>query len=324
MLKMFDPKKSLLELRIVQLAFVIPLIFSVAIAIAIICNTNLYFKFSADGFNEMFNLFKIPFGFLGLIIPLVALCASNHRSEQTKAQINQSAEQNHFSNRFKHLEEFEKHCTKNYYEEKEKNENSIKTSPPALASFSRNMAPHIHPKFVRKIYAKIYGEKPDVDFVMRESLQNEINEYIQNILVQTESFKGKNQYEWQDSISNLYWLRKDFSEKYNVTLPPELQKIFITHNGFHTPFPVDELSSYLDNIFDVIEPLVVAMEFDTHYKQSSLILQALEFQKGVVPKCKIEPNAIVEINQFDFVNIFWHGDDEYFEKIRSEIRHNHE
>lgn len=105
----FDPNKSFLSLKIFW--FVIALMFSVAILIFIVIyfNTPMHFDFSADGFSGFIDIFKFPLSLLALIIPIVVLLASNHRSEQTKKQIEISMIQNIFQNHYKHIEEFSKY-----------------------------------------------------------------------------------------------------------------------------------------------------------------------------------------------------------------------
>ena len=63
---------------------------------------------SAECFNNAFELFKVPLALLTLIFPAVALIASHHRSVQTVAQIKASEDKNAFENYFKHQEYFSK------------------------------------------------------------------------------------------------------------------------------------------------------------------------------------------------------------------------
>lgn len=79
---------------------------------------------SGNGFNKFAEFYKVPTAFLAIGLTLVGLCAANHRSEQTKRQIERTANQitltnsqieltkiqNNFSNYYKHIEEFEKYC----------------------------------------------------------------------------------------------------------------------------------------------------------------------------------------------------------------------
>lgn len=108
--KWFDPHKSFLNLEI--LWFVVGF-FNLSAFISwvmIIHYSNIDFEFSYVGFNGFIDIFQVPLGILAIIIPIVALLAANHRSEQTKEQLRLTQEQNNFSNYYKHIEEFEKYC----------------------------------------------------------------------------------------------------------------------------------------------------------------------------------------------------------------------
>jgi hypothetical protein len=64
---------------------------------------------SATCFETFIQSYKLPMGILSLLIPLGAIYAAQHRSEQTIAQIKSSESQNNFVNYYKHLEEFKEH-----------------------------------------------------------------------------------------------------------------------------------------------------------------------------------------------------------------------
>ncbi|AUB86557.1 hypothetical protein [Vibrio anguillarum] len=107
--KHFNPNKSFLSLRIVWLVTILFIVISLSIAIIITINSRLQLDLSGSGFNYFISTFRFPLGILTLIIPVVALLASNHRSEQTKEQIRLNGIQNNFVNYYKHLEEFSKY-----------------------------------------------------------------------------------------------------------------------------------------------------------------------------------------------------------------------
>ncbi|MCQ8869738.1 hypothetical protein [Vibrio splendidus] len=107
----FDPHKSFLSLKIVRGAAIGLLLLAATIAIVIVCNSSLYFSWNYEGFNLFFSVFRFPLSVAALIIPIIALLAANHRSEQTKEQIRVTNEQNVFSNYYKHIEEFNKYLT---------------------------------------------------------------------------------------------------------------------------------------------------------------------------------------------------------------------
>ena len=107
----FDPHKSFLSLNIVKVTAFTLLTFSISIAIIIVCSSNLTFNWGYEGFNLFFTVFKFPLSIAALIIPVIALLAANHRSEQTKEQIRVTHEQNVFSNYYKHIDEFTKYLS---------------------------------------------------------------------------------------------------------------------------------------------------------------------------------------------------------------------
>ncbi|WPC75855.1 hypothetical protein [Vibrio porteresiae] len=119
-IKFFSPEKGFFELGIVRgtgvfilLSFVIGcfLIHRYLLKDGIVVE-------SVEQLNGLLVAFKLPLAFLAMSIPVGAIFAANHRSEQTKAQISLSAEQNKFINYYKHLEEFEDYCKKiNLYSE---------------------------------------------------------------------------------------------------------------------------------------------------------------------------------------------------------------
>lgn len=108
-LKMFDPHKSFIELPVVWGTITIITLLALFVTIVIVTNSSLTFDFTSDGFNYFLSAFKFPLGILALIIPIIALLAANHRSEQTKEQIRVTNSQNVFSNHYKHIEEFKKY-----------------------------------------------------------------------------------------------------------------------------------------------------------------------------------------------------------------------
>ncbi|PTP02661.1 hypothetical protein CWN85_08705 [Vibrio splendidus] len=105
----FDPKKSFFKLRIVWLSFGTLVLIAVFCGILIVVNSDLTRDLSYNGFNFFLSAFRFPLGILAMIIPIVAVLAANHRSEQTKEQIRVTNIQNTFSNHYKHIEEFKKY-----------------------------------------------------------------------------------------------------------------------------------------------------------------------------------------------------------------------
>jgi hypothetical protein len=121
----FSPEKSLFSLSIVRWCAAISFGIAATIFFIIIFHMrNFPFDFSGQGFNNFAEFYKVPAAFLAIGLTLVGICAANHRSEQTKKQIEKTTtqieltnnqieltkSQNNFSNYYKHIEEFEKYC----------------------------------------------------------------------------------------------------------------------------------------------------------------------------------------------------------------------
>lgn len=84
-------------------------VYASIVLFGLVCTDNqVPMSFQSEDIATAFQIFKLPLLTLGLIVPLTALSAAMHRSEQTARQINTQNEQNNFSNHFKHLEEFKK------------------------------------------------------------------------------------------------------------------------------------------------------------------------------------------------------------------------
>jgi len=88
-------KQSLFELKIFKIALWSPIIVSTLLTIYIACTSNLEFAFGYSALNyALLKVFKIPLTILALIIPGVALVTANHRSIQSKKQIEISINHN--------------------------------------------------------------------------------------------------------------------------------------------------------------------------------------------------------------------------------------
>lgn len=105
----FDPSQSFFKLLVVRLTFLIIISLSLITMWVILKHGNYSACYTSDCFNNLVIIFKVPLGLFAMLIPVIAVYAANHRSEQTKRQISLSKEQNNFINYYKHIEEFEKY-----------------------------------------------------------------------------------------------------------------------------------------------------------------------------------------------------------------------
>jgi hypothetical protein len=115
----FDPEKSLFDLSAVRWVAAATIILALGASLTIAESSNLKFNPDYLGFNSAINIFKVPLGTLAVGLSIIGIFGANHRSEQTKRQIERTVaqveitkSQNNFANYYKHIEEFEKFCTK--------------------------------------------------------------------------------------------------------------------------------------------------------------------------------------------------------------------
>lgn len=176
--KLFNPNVSFFNLKIVWGTF----FFIVVIALTLIAianyGSNNQFCGSTECYNNFITKFKLPLGILSLLIPIGAIFAVQHRSEQSIAQIKASEGQNNFVNYYKHLDEFEKYLK------------------------SRAMDGKVR---VNQIHAEIFQESRDGNFDVTYSIQKyiEINFSKIYILLKSIEKESKNGLE-NNELMNSY------------------------------------------------------------------------------------------------------------------------
>ncbi|PYD06195.1 hypothetical protein DND90_23685 [Pseudomonas syringae pv. maculicola] len=106
--------KRLGQSTIFKAAFYLPILVGLFLLIVTAFNNpDSSLCLSSECLNTFFNLYKYPISVMGLSIPLTAIAAAIHRSEETSRQIsltqsqfNETLNQNKFSNYIKHKEDF--------------------------------------------------------------------------------------------------------------------------------------------------------------------------------------------------------------------------
>jgi len=109
--KLFDPGTAFFKLPIVWITSFIVLLLAILLAgwIASWSTPLLPSNRHYEGINELVTIFRLPLGLVALLIPILAVYATNHRSEQNLETMRLTRVQNNFSNYYKHLEEFLKY-----------------------------------------------------------------------------------------------------------------------------------------------------------------------------------------------------------------------
>jgi len=95
------------ESPLFRAALLVPIMSGALLLVATsISNNNFTMCFSSECINNFFELYKFPLSILGLSVPLTAIVAALHRSEEAHLQIEETLKQNTFNNYIKHQEEF--------------------------------------------------------------------------------------------------------------------------------------------------------------------------------------------------------------------------
>lgn len=249
--KYFDPNKSFLSLKIFWIVIAIHLIFALAMSYIIHKNTNLKIDLSADGFNFFISAFKFPLGILAFTIPNVAFLASNHRSEQTREQINLSNKQNTFQNYYKHIEEYTKYNQ-------------------ALSNKTFKHSRHLHKILFPKAAIGDYHLDDELFFEVEIKLKNILNVILNSY---SDSINEDNRAIWSGQKHELTKLIKHFgvSSDNLLILEHSLRKeLFYSYENLVINFYIHNALTILI-MKEFIYFLIEQATFDTNYIPSSFL-----------------------------------------------------
>ncbi len=101
--------KSLFQLLSFHIALWTPITIAIIFSIYILSTSNLTFKSGFSGLNNAWDIFKVPLAIFSLAFPSVALVTANHRSIQSKNQIELTAKQNILKNYYDSIDDFEQY-----------------------------------------------------------------------------------------------------------------------------------------------------------------------------------------------------------------------
>tara|TARA_R110002167_G_scaffold234711_1_gene439997 strand:- start:9344 stop:10261 length:918 start_codon:yes stop_codon:yes gene_type:complete len=186
--KLFNPNESFFSLTIVWCTLL--LIVGIALTLIAIANYGSINQLcgSTECFNNFITQFKLPLGIISLLIPIGAIFAVQHRSEQSIAQIKASEGQNNFVNYYKHLEEFEKHLKSRSIDDKVR----VNQTHAVIFQSSRdgnfNITDNIQ-EFIEINFSEIYIKLKSVEKDSGNGLEN--NEVISSYFREIESKLNK-------------------------------------------------------------------------------------------------------------------------------------
>ena len=242
----FDPHTAFFSLPIVYWTIIFGITIILITSSLIIHFDDCYLDLSASGFNKLLTMFKMPVAILGFFAALLAMYATNHRSEQNKASINLSDSQNKFSNYYKHLEEYESYIKNHFSDQEEHLKPIIKTSKlhKALYGNAKKSGIKISSNLEKEIFISLYNfveELTKADFENTENIKLltlKIDDFTTSLLN-----KLSNSIKFEPHNITTYNLRGR-----NIEIPNLLFKEFITYNINKFKIIIDTL--YFDENFD--------------------------------------------------------------------------
>ncbi|PTP62419.1 hypothetical protein CWO01_11660 [Vibrio splendidus] len=244
---MFNPNQSIVQLKIFRVAIFILLFTASVSAVFIVKHSHLELSLNYKGFNHFFSVFKFPLAILAMIIPTVALIATNHRSEQTREQIRLTNSQNNFTNYYKHLEEFEKFGLK-------------ATEKPDPLYYVFNF---------RSLHSSLFHKAKEGNYAPNVVLINEFYEHSKKMLLLLTSPKGSER-DKIEAISEFMSEQEKFHAKHQISLPQWTATRSI--EGKVVPDSMGEIFSSLILLLSELRELA---QFDTSYETTIELLHLI-------------------------------------------------
>lgn len=250
--KYFNPEKSFLSLGVVRLAIGLIGLISIVVTAVITWKSGLVFCGSYDCFNNAVDIFKVPIGILALIIPIVALLAANHRSEQTKQQIKAALDQNKISNHFKNLLEFERYCR------------DVINKPKQCITD------------IRTAYNIVYPNSREGNIYISKEFILSFDESIRELVHLYGDRESNDCSEWDKTAESIL-LHTRSVLIFNCFQDDHLNVISSAGTGFWKSM------GFLNYFFWEIEAISELLKFDTNYTPSSLVTAVVNFDREKIP-----------------------------------------
>lgn len=297
----FSPDKNFFELPVVRLCASIFGGLALLSALLIAYNLReLPFDLSGDGFNKFAIYYKVPAAFAAIGFTIVGLCAANHRSGQSRAQMELTAKQNVFANHFKHVEEFEKYC-------KGRHENIHDAFETEVQKYKKHSLPeeivalsgHVAPTHYRAVYKKIFPKSKEGNFDISDAYVESIDSFAVAMVEAFHNFTetGAN---WDCMIYDLDWLVMTYADTNHIELPA-ISRVAVNCSGKvrNVPQNVEVLFALAQ---DVIHVQLHALSFDTDYVESDTARKFLQFDCGNIPDIVVGEYAGLPLKAFPLPN----------------------
>ena len=276
---LFKPEKSFFSLGIVRFVFLFDIFIAMFFVWIIDSNSQLAWTFKGFDYsaaNQAVIIFQVPLAVLAMLIPLIAVLAANHRSEQIREQIKVANVQNNFHNYYKHIEEFEKHCQ------------HIKNVD----------GEHVIIK-PRSLHRLLFNNMEDGNPEMSFELTNTIDEYIIGIFSALDSFADGTENEVEKASQN-----RLFNLSITGSLNQLIEKFYLADNQKvirmydENPFSYEKNSPY--GVFVAIKGICMIVDeilsFNTNYQESLLVKKILNYSTVnllLTPNTTLSRNSIL-------------------------------
>lgn len=258
----FDPQKSLIELKVLWLVVAGLICFATIAGLIVVMNSQLPPDYSYIGFNHGLVVFRVPLAILALIIPIVALLAANHRSEQTKEQIRVANEQNSFSNYYKHIEEFEKYLNKVW-------NSKLHTSSP------------------RKLHKVLFPNARYGDFSISVNVWETYHSMVSRFVEQSSELTTCAKSDQNRILVEMQYTVRKFADSLYLTSYAGNSGSGVTYNGTQIIVQDGDIKLFVAQIQKVAHIVNDACSFELAYEPSEILQQVLDIDFESLPSSKI-------------------------------------
>ncbi|HIF5583917.1 TPA: hypothetical protein ACX3CS_004868 [Vibrio parahaemolyticus] len=249
-----QPEERFFSLKLTKLVlWSFGVMFVVTFTISLFDAVTLEFKPSSEGVNYLvFELFKAPVAVAGFALPILGLIGLNHRSEQTKKQIEEASVQNDFANYYKHKEEFLKYV------------DSIDESKYFVASKMTRMHGWLFPA------SRCRNFKVNPDSVHR--LDSHISLFAGYLLVLVDESAHKGACDRMNNLNDM--IQADFGLKFSYI--NTIKSSFIDEQPWYNG--TSSFHSFLAQFVKMFECIDILFQFDPDYKSSKKMSYLLDFR----------------------------------------------
>ncbi|HBC3447657.1 TPA: hypothetical protein KDY51_001516 [Vibrio parahaemolyticus] len=249
-----QPDVRFFGLRLVKFVSVIfGSVFFFTLAVTLLDTSALDWKLDVEGIKFFFlDAMKVPGSILAFYLAVLGLIGANHRSEQTKKQIEEASVQNDFANYYKHKEEFLKYV------------DSIDESKYFVASKMTRMHGWLFPA------SRCRDFKVNPDSVHR--LDSHISLFAGYLSVLVDESAHKDACDRMNNLNDM--IQADFGLKFSYI--NTIKSSFIDQQPWYNG--TSSFHSFLAQFVKMFECIDILFQFDPDYKSSEKMSYLLNFR----------------------------------------------